>query len=86
MFTPEVVQVTPMEKYIVEVLFQDGKIVHYDVNHLVGKGVFALLRDENFYKDRCTVLNRTLAWDVSGNYDPRLCIDIDPDILYALSD
>lgn len=84
MFTPEVVQVIPHENYIVEVLFQDGKIVNYDVNHLLEKGLFNLLKDLKFYKERCTVMNHTLAWDMSGEYDPQNCIDIDPDMLYSL--
>lgn len=82
MFAPEVVQVIPCENYIVEILFQDGKIVHYDVNHLLEKGVFSLLKDTEFYKNRCTVMNHTLAWDLSGEYNPYDCIDIDPEILY----
>ncbi len=84
MFTPEVVQVIPKENYIVEVLFQDGKIVHYDVNHLLKKGIFSKLNDKDFYKNRCTVINHTLAWDISGEYNPTNCIDIDPDVLYSI--
>ena len=34
--------------------------------------------------DRCTVLNDTLACDISGNWDNTTCLDIDPDTLYAL--
>lgn len=82
MISPEVIQVIPHDNYIVEVLFQDGKIVHYDVNHLLEKGIFAKLKDKSFYKNRCTVMNHTLAWDVSGEYNPTNCIDIDPDVLY----
>jgi len=33
----------------------------------------------------CTVLNNTLAWDLSGNYDPYNCIDLDPEVLYQES-
>lgn len=84
MFTPEVVQVVPKENYVVEVLFQDGKIVHFDVNHLLEKGVFTKLNDKDFYKNRCTVMNHTLAWDISGEHDPTNCIDIDPDVLYSI--
>ncbi|WAM30826.1 hypothetical protein [Caldicellulosiruptor naganoensis] len=32
--------------------------------------------------ERCTVLNGTLAWDVSGNYDEATCLDLDPLVLY----
>lgn len=84
MFAPEVVQVIPHDNYIVEVLFQDGKIVHFDVKHLLNKGVFTLLNDVEFYRGRCTVMNHTLAWDVSGEYNPMNCIDIDPDMLYSI--
>ena len=38
MFTPEVVQVIPHENYLVEILFQDGKIVYYDASQLLEKG------------------------------------------------
>lgn len=30
----------------------------------------------------CTVLNDTLAWDLSGNYDATQCLDIDAITLY----
>ena len=29
-------------------------------------------------------MNDTLAWDISGNWDEKTCLDIDPDTLYAL--
>ena len=32
---------------------------------------------------RSTVLNDTVAWDVSGRYDPATCIDLDPFTVYA---
>jgi hypothetical protein len=34
--------------------------------------------------EKCTVMNHTLAWDLSGNYDPYLCIDIAPETIYEL--
>lgn len=34
--------------------------------------------------NECTVMNGTLAWDVSGNRDCSQCLDIDPDMLYEL--
>ena len=75
MFAPEVVQVIPQENYIVEVLFQDGKIVYFDVNHLLEKGIFSKLKNKEFYKNRCTVMNHTLAWDISGEYNPTNCVN-----------
>ena len=32
----------------------------------------------------CTIMNGTLAWDVSGTRDTSTCLDIDPDMLYSL--
>ena len=78
----EVVQVTPHEDYTVDVLFHDGKQITYDVKPLVGKGVFSALSDKEFFMSRCTVLNHTLAWDLTGDYNPHECLDIDPMVLY----
>ncbi len=61
MFTPEVVQVIPLDNYEVEVLFHDGKVVRYNVSPLLENGVFEALKDIDFYKNRCTVMNHTLA-------------------------
>ena len=32
----------------------------------------------------CTILNDTLAWDVTGTRDESKCLDLDPDMLYEL--
>lgn len=79
----EVIQVYPHDDYIVDVLFSDGKMVRYNARHLTEEGKFPILKDINFYEERCTVMNHTLAWDVSGKHDPAQCIDIDPDVLYS---
>jgi hypothetical protein len=78
----QVVQVIPREDYTIYVYFADGAIKKYSVRHLVGHGVFRPLEDVDWYLDRCTVLNGTAAWDRSGRYDPRDCIDLDPEVLY----
>ncbi len=83
-YFPEVVQVVPHSDYTVSVYFSDGKIVSYDVNPLLDKGVFRALRDESVFTDCCTIMNDTLAWDVARTGDPTDCIDIDPETLYAL--
>ena len=81
MFT-QVIQVFPQDDYMIFVYFADGKIKKYNAKPLVGKGVFQCLEDKRLFLERCTVLNNTLAWDISGNYDPARCIDIDPEVLY----
>ena len=83
-YTPEIVQVVPHEDYTVAVYFCDGKIVLYDVRPKMEKGVFRQLRDLKLFMDRCTIMNDTLAWDITGTRDTSQCIDIDPDYLYSL--
>ena len=83
-YFPKVVQVIPFNNYHIQVFFDDGKIVEYDLsNELQGK-MFQPLQDINIFKDTCTVLNDTLAWDLAGNRDTTKCIDIDPFVLYEL--
>ena len=82
MMNIQVLQVLPAENYRVYVYFSDGKVKLYDVSALADKGVFKKLQDRDFYYNRCTVLNGTLAWDVAGDFNPYECIDIDPDTLY----
>ena len=81
---PKIVQVVPTEEYTVYVYFEDGKIVCYDVKPLLEKEAFGVLREIAFFMNACTIMNDTLAWDVSGNRDNTKCIDIDPDTLYEL--
>ena len=81
---PKIVQVVPTQDYTVYVYFEDGKIVCYDVKPMLDKEVFTVLKDKRFFIERCTILNDTLAWDISGIRDNTQCIDIDPDTLYKL--
>lgn len=81
-YFPTVVQVVPMDHYHVHVYFDDGKIIDYDMSNQLEGTVFGPLRDINVFKNTCTVMNGTLAWDLEGNRDTEKCIDIDPFTLY----
>lgn len=81
---PKVVQVIPYRDYKVDVYFEDGKIVCYDASQLLEKKVFEPLKDIDFFMNACTILNDTLAWDVTGTRDESKCLDLDPDMLYEL--
>lgn len=81
---PKVVQVIPMGNYSVYVYFEDGKIVCYDMTQMIEKEVFRPLKDITVFKEICTVMNDTLAWDIGGNRDNTNCLDIAPDTLYEL--
>ncbi|MGC6173916.1 DUF2442 domain-containing protein [Lacrimispora sp. 38-1] len=83
-YFPVVVQVIPLDNYHVQVFFDNGKIVDYNATNLLQGEVFKPLQDIQTFKDTCTVLNDTLAWDISGNRNPSDCIDIDPFTLYEL--
>lgn len=80
----DIVQVVPFEDYTVYVYFEDGKIVCYNAKPLLKKKVFEPLKNIDFFMKACTILNGTLAWDVSGDRDCSKCLDIDPEILYEL--
>lgn len=83
-YFPIVVQVIPLNNYRVQVFFDDGKIIEYDVTQDLNSEIFKPLQDIQVFKDTCTVLNDTLAWDLNGNRDTTQCIDIDPFALYEL--
>ena len=76
---PKVLQSIAGENFTVYAYMQDGTIRLYDAKPIIGKGgVFEPLKDESFFRERLTVMNGTVAWDLSGRLDPRDCIDIDP--------
>lgn len=83
-YFPVVVQVIPLDNYHVQVFFDNGKIVEYDATSILQDDVFKPLQDIQTFKDTCTVLNDTLAWDLSGDRNPCECIDLDPFTLYEL--
>jgi hypothetical protein len=78
----KVLQVVPTDDYQVYIYFEDGKIKLFDASELIKKGVFQQLQDVELFKKFCTVLNNTLAWDLSGKFDPYNCLDLDPEELY----
>ena len=84
--TPDIVQVVAHNDYTVSVYFCDGRIVLYDAKPKLDSGLFRKLKDLSFFLGNCRIMNDTLAWDLTGDGDPRQCIDIDPEYLYSLSD
>ena len=83
-YFPTVVQVIPLDNFHVQVFFDDGKIVDYDATEDLKTALFEPLRKIEKCKDACTVMNGTLAWDISGNWDETDCIDIDPFTIYEM--
>ena len=82
-FIPKVVQAVADERFTVYAYFNDGTVRRLDAAPLLEKGgVFAPLRDPDFFRERLTVLNDTVAWDIDGNRDPCTCVDLDPCEIY----
>lgn len=78
----KVIQVFPTNDFKVYIYFEDGKIKLFDASKLVTKGTFKKLQDKDIFIKSCTVMNNTLAWDISGEFDPTSCLDLDPEELY----
>ena len=78
----KVIQVIPTQNYEVYIYFIDGKVKLFNAKELIKKGIFKQLQNLDLFINSCTVLNDTLAWDLSGQYDPTECLDIDPITLY----
>lgn len=78
-----VIQVKPTQDFKVYVYFDDGKIKLYDMNPIVGQGVFKQISSIEAFMEKCTVINHTLAWDIGGNFDEHQCLDIDPEMIYS---
>ena len=76
---PKVLQAIPIDDFKVHAYMNDGTIRCVDMRPLIDKGgVFEPLRAPDFFSGKLTVLNDTIAWDLSGRHDPSDCIDIDP--------
>ncbi|NGM17815.1 DUF2442 domain-containing protein [Eggerthellaceae bacterium zg-893] len=82
-YFPTVVQAVAGPDKTVYAYFSDGRITCVDMAPSIeAGGVFSRLEDEGFFAEALTVLNDTVAWDVSGRFDPTTCIDIDPFTAY----
>jgi hypothetical protein len=76
---PKVLQVVPADDYKVYAYLNDGSVRLFDATSLIAKGgVFAPLADMQVFRSAATVMNGTIAWDISGKRDEYSCIDIDP--------
>lgn len=76
---PSIVQAVSGEDFTVYAYCNDGAVRLVDVKPLISKGgVFAPLADMEFFQERLTILNDTVAWDITGNRDETACVDLDP--------
>ena len=83
-YLASVVQAIPGEDYTVYAYFNDGSVRRADIKPIIAKGgIFARLADERFFRERLTVMNGAVAWDVTGIRDATQCIDLDPCTMHA---
>lgn len=76
---PKVVQAVAGDGYTVYAYMLDGTVRLLDVSKLVAQGgIFERLKERSFFENALTVMNDTVAWDLSGCFDKSNCIDIDP--------
>ena len=85
-YLASVVQTIPGENYTVYAYFNDGSVRRADIKPIIAKGgIFTPLADERFFRERLTVMNGAVAWDVTGTRDVRQCIDLDPCAMHTNS-
>ncbi|MCL2057007.1 MAG: DUF2442 domain-containing protein [Oscillospiraceae bacterium] len=84
MYRPKLFQAVPTDSYNVCLYYDNGEIKMYDCNWVTEEqGVFTQIHDIRAFKELCTIMNGTLAFDISRIRDPYNCIDICPDTLYT---
>lgn len=82
-FIPCVYQAIPGDGYSVYAYLNDGTVRLFDVKDLIERGgVFSQIADLARFRSALTVMNHTVAWDLTGTRDATACIDIDPFTIY----
>ena len=83
MSRPKLFQVLPTDDFKVYLYYDNGEIKLYDCAWVLKEtGIFTKIHDIEVFKEICTVMNGTLAFDTSLVRDPSSCIDICPDTVY----
>lgn len=86
MLRPALYQVLPTDDYKVYLYYDNGEIKLYDCNFILeNKRLYGKIQQIEDFKRLCTIMNRTLAFDISEKFDPCNCIDFCPDTIYSES-
>lgn len=84
-FFPKVLQAVPADHFRLYAYFNDGSIRLFDAKPLIRPGtVFEPLSDPAVFASALTVLNDTVAWDLTGSRSSWDCIDLDPEAIFDL--
>ena len=80
---PRLFQVIPTDDYLVYLYYDNGEIRLFDCRWILEEsGVYERIKEPAKFRELCTIMNGTLAWDTSGVRDPYRCIDLCPDTVY----
>ncbi len=80
---PVLYQVVPTDNYTVYLYYDNGEVKLYDCSFIFNEnGVFDKIKNIDSFKNLCTIMNHSLAFDISGQRDVSNCIDICPDTIY----
>ena len=80
---PVLYQVLPTDDFKVYLYYDNGEIKLYDCDFIfTGSKIFDKIKDISEFKRLCTIMNKTLAFDISEIRDNSNCIDICPDTIY----
>lgn len=81
---PKLFQVLPTDDFKVYLYYDNGEIKLYNCIWILNEtGIFSKIHDIAAFKELCTIMNNTLAFDISLVRDPYNCIDICPDTVYS---
>ncbi len=81
---PVLYQVLPTDDFKVYLYYDNGEIKLYDCNFIFEElNVYKKISELGEFKRLCTIMNKTLAFDVSEKRDPYNCIDFCPDTIYT---
>lgn len=80
---PRLYQVLPMDDYSVYLYYDNGEIRLYDCKWILNENnQFDKIKNIKDFKRLCTIMNKTLCFDISEKRDTFNCIDICPDTIY----
>ncbi len=83
---PNLYQVLPTDDFKVYLYYDNGEIKLYDCSFIFKEEkLYNPITKITDFKRLCTIMNNTLAFDISEEFDPCNCIDICPDTIYKES-
>ncbi len=86
MLRPVLYQVLPTNDYKVYLYYDNGEIKLYDCSFILeNERLYKKIQQIEDFKRLCTIMNRTLAFDISEKLDLCNCIDFCPDTIYLES-